>query len=275
MNSASVGFQCPSCLKEGARSTRTGRLPYGGLHSADPRLTSFVLIGINVVVWVLIRTVGSASDLASRLSLSPRGFCESTGGNFIFPDALKADCTGAHHWIPGVATGAPWQVITSAFAHVEPLHIGLNMLALYFLGPPLEQILGRARFLAVYLVSAIAGSAAVMLFADPYSSSLGASGAIFGLMGALVIVVMKVKGDMRSILMWIGINLVFSFTFSGISWQAHIGGLIGGVVLAGAIVYAPKERRTWIQWGSVVAVSAIAIALILVKAHTLGGPPAS
>ena len=125
------------------------------------------------------------------------------------------------------------------FTHVEPLHIGFNMLALYFLGPMLENVLGRARFLAVYLVSGLAGSAAVMLFSDPHIQTLGASGAIFGLMGALAVVALKVRGQVQTVLIWIALNLVFTFTASGISWQGHIGGLVGGVVLGAAMVYAP------------------------------------
>lgn len=256
MNSASVGFQCPSCVKEGAKSTQVGRLPYGGEASADPRLSTFAIIAVNVAVWLAITANGGqSSSLVDKLSIIPREGYRLLGGGVV--------------QVPGVSTGSWWQVITSAFTHVEPLHIGLNMLALYFLGPALEQVLGRTRFLAIYFVSAICGSAGVMLFADPAQATLGASGAIFGLMGALVVLAIKIKGDVRSIMMWIGLNLVITFSVPNISWQGHLGGLLGGAILAGAIVYAPKDGRTWIQWGSVVAVSAVAIALIVVKAHAL------
>lgn len=259
MNSASVGFQCPSCLKEGAKSTRVGRLPYGGEASADPRLSSFAIIAVNVAVWLAITASGGqTSSLVDKLSIIPQLAVRAVRGGGLIP-------------VHGVSTGYWWQVITSAFTHVAPLHIGLNMLALYFLGPPLEQVLGRARFLAVYFGAAITGSAGVMLFSNPNTPTLGASGAIFGLMGALVIIALKIKGDVRSILMWLGLNLVLTFSVSGISWQGHVGGLIGGALIAAAIVYAPRERRTWVQWGSVAAVTMIAIALIAVKAHSLGG----
>lgn len=257
MNPASVGFQCPSCVKEGSKSTRIGRLPYGGEASADPRLSTFAIIAVNVAVWLAITANGGqSSSLVDKLSIIPHEGVRVLNGSLV--------------QVPGVSTGSWWQVITSAFTHVEPLHIGLNMLALYFLGPALEQVLGRARFLAIYFVSAICGSAGVMLFADPAGATLGASGAIFGLMGALVVLALKVNGDVRSILMWIGLNLVITFTVPNISWQGHVGGLLGGALVAGALVYAPKEGRTWVQWGSVVAVSAIAVALIVVKAHALG-----
>jgi len=155
------------------------------------------------------------------------------------------------------------------FAHEQALHIGFNMLALYFLGPMLEQVLGRARFLALYLVSGIAGSAAVMLFSDAHGQSLGASGAIFGLMGALAVVALKVRGQFQSILMWIGLNLVFTFTMSGISWQAHIGGLVGGAILGAAMVYAPRgERRSALQWSATGAVLMISLVLVAARALT-------
>ena len=142
--------------------------------------------------------------------------------------------------VRGVSDGAYWQVMTSVFTHVEVLHIGFNMLALYFLGPMLEVVLGRARFLAVYLVSGLVGSAAVMWFSDPNTPTLGASGAIFGLMGAIAVLALKVGGQAQSVLGWIGINLVLTFTLGGISWQGHLGGLLGGVVLGAAMVYAPR-----------------------------------
>ncbi len=156
--------------------------------------------------------------------------------------------------VKGVSDGAWWQVLTSVFTHEQVLHIGFNMLALFFLGPMLEQVLGRARFLALYLVSGIAGSAAVMLFSDPHTQSLGASGAIFGLMGALAVVALKVRGQVQTILVWIGLNLVFTFSVSGISWQAHIGGLVTGVLLGAAMVYAPRRTRGLVQWSATGAV---------------------
>ena len=131
------------------------------------------------------------------------------------------------------------------FTHEEALHIGLNMLALYFLGPMLENVLGRARFLALYLVSGLAGSAAVMLLSDPNTPTLGASGAIFGLVGALAVLVLKVGGQVQAVCSSSGCNLVFTFTVSGISWQGHIGGLVGGVLVGAAMVYAPRSIGRW------------------------------
>ena len=93
-----------------------------------------------------------------------------------------------------------------------------------------------------------------MVLGNPHSQTLGASGAIFGLMGALVVLALKVGGQIQTVLVWIGLNLVFTFTISGISWQGHVGGLVGGVVLGAVIVYAPRERRSLVQWSATAAV---------------------
>jgi membrane associated rhomboid family serine protease len=256
MNSASVGFQCPNCVKEGNRSTRQGRTPYGGRRVGDPRTTSFVLIGLNVLVWLAIQATGGASsNLIDKLALLPDSAVRQlSGGGFVT--------------VRGVDDGAWWQLVTSMFTHVEPLHLGFNMLALYFLGPMLEQVLGRARFLALYLVSGIAGSAAVMLLSSSHGQTVGASGAIFGLMGALAVISLKVGGQVQSILMWIGLNLVFTFTVGGISWQGHIGGLVGGAVLGAAMVYAPRTRRTPVQWTAVGLVLLASLGLVLLRTLT-------
>ncbi len=272
MSSAAVGFHCPSCVKEANRGSRQFRTPYGGQRVADPRLTSFVLIGINVAVWLVIQaTGGRASAVIDKLALLPEGRCTDVASGGFFPNATESACAVSDQtWIQGVADGAWWQILTSTFTHVQPLHIGFNMLALYFLGPVLENVLGRSRFLALYLVSGIAGSAAVMLLSDPHGQTLGASGSIFGLMGALAVVALKVRGQLQSVLMWIGLNLVFTFTVGGISWQGHIGGLVGGAVLGAAMVYAPKQYRAPVQWGATALVLVVSLALIATRAVALG-----
>jgi membrane associated rhomboid family serine protease len=258
MNSAAVGFQCPHCVKEGHRGTRQARTPYGGQRVGDPRTTTFVLMGLNILVWVLIQaTGGTTSPLLFKLALIPDfGVRPVSGGGAVL--------------VEGVAQGAWWQVVTSMFTHVDPLHLGFNMLALYFLGPMLENVLGRARFLALYLVSGLAGSAAVMLLSSANGPTLGASGAIFGLMGALAVIALKVRGQVQSILMWIGLNLVFTFTVGGISWQGHIGGLVGGAVLGAAMAYAPREHRAPLQWTATGLVLLVSLGLIASRALTLG-----
>ena len=273
MNSAAVGFHCPNCVKEANRGSRQGRTPYGGQRVSDPRLTTYVLIGINVAVWLLIQaTGGRASTLIDQLALRPDGLCIEPGGRRFLPGASEARCGASGlDWLPGVADGAWWQIVTSVFTHEQALHIAFNMLALYFLGPMLENVLGRTRFLALYLVSGIAGSAAVMLLSNANGSTVGASGAIFGLMGALAVIALKVRGQVQSVLMWIGLNLVFTFTVGGISWQGHIGGLVGGAVLGAAMAYAPRKRRPLVQWSATGLVLVVALALIVVRTVALSG----
>ena len=257
MLSASVGFQCPHCVKEGTRSTRQARTPYGGQRVSDPRLTTYVLIGLNALVWLVITaTGGGRSDVIDKLALLP-------------DSAYRQLQDGSVVMVTGVADGAWWQLLTSEFTHVQLLHIGVNMLALYFLGPTLESVLGRPRFLAVYLVSGLCASAAVMLFSDPRSQTVGASGAIFGLMGALAVVALKSRGQVQSVLTWIVLNLVITFTIPGISWQGHLGGLVGGAVLGAAMVYAPRPRRSLVQWSAVGALLVLSLALVAVRVTVL------
>jgi membrane associated rhomboid family serine protease len=240
MRQASVGFQCPECVKEGTRATRSGRSTYGGRRSGRPALTSQILIALNVGVWILILvTGGSQSRLLFHLALLPEGI-----GPF-----------------PGVADGAYWQLLTSMFLQVQILHIGFNMLALWFLGPSLEVALGRLRFLAVYLLSGLTGSAFVYWFSGVHVPTLGASGAIFGLMGALLVLALKVRADVSQLLVWIGINFVITVVGRGfISWQGHLGGFIGGALLAALIAWSPRKHRAVWQ---IAGLSAYAVVLVV------------
>lgn len=271
---ASVGVQCPDCVHAGARATRQGEGPYGGRRSVKPQLTTFTLLGVNLAVYLLVLLSGDGyGTWGVRLSISPWGSClVNDGSGRYYPGVGEQACSvveGAY-WAAGVATGAWWQVLTSAFTHAELIHLGANMLALYFLGPPLEQVLGRARFLAVYLVSALAASAAVMWLAAPDSSALGASGAIFGMLGALLVIARKSGGNYQTILMWLGINVVITVVGgAGISWQGHLGGLLGGLATAAVLVLPPRLRRDRWQWPGVAALTAALLVAIAVRAMML------
>lgn len=270
MNSAAVGFQCPSCVKEGAKQTRSGLLPYGGARGANPALTSYVIVAINVAVWLMIQ---ARASVAAVVALVPGGGCEVGNSLAFYPtveNAFVCETQTNGHWVDGVANGAPWQVVTSVFAHEGLLHLTLNLVVLGLLGPQLEAILGRTRFLALYLLSGLTGSAAVMLLSEPHVATLGASGAGFGLMGALLVVAHKIGADTQQILMWLGLNIVFTFIASSyISWQGHLGGLLGGLAISALIVYAPKKNRAAIQWGGVVAIAVVTLGLIAVRAAAL------
>ena len=242
MNDAAVGFQCPECVAEGRRTTRSALTPYGGRRVERPTAT-ITLIGINVAVWVLlVGTGGSSSPLAAELVIRP---------------AL-------------VAQGEWWRLLSSAFAHLGLFHVALNMIAVYLLGPRLETLLGRARFLALYLVSALAGSALVMWASSPFGATLGASGAVFGLFGAYLVIALKVKADLRPILTVIGINLLLTVVGrSFISWQGHLGGFLGGLLVALVLVYAPRKGRARWQWLGVGAMLVLTLAAIAARAAVL------
>jgi membrane associated rhomboid family serine protease len=269
MRPAAVGFQCPECVKEGAKATRSGRTAYGGLRPTDASLTSMVLIAINAAVWIaIVATGGNGSSLVDWLALRANGFCLA-GNGAGGADVGQSVCDSAGGtWLPGVVDGAYWQLVTSMFTHVQVIHIGFNMLALWVLGPQLELAVGRVRFLALYFLSGLSGSALVYWAAPEFGATIGASGAIFGLMGALAVVALKVGGDVRGILTWIGINFVITFVLAGISWQGHVGGFIGGSVIGVILVYAPRgPRRTAIQVAGLVVVGVLIA--VTITARTL------
>jgi membrane associated rhomboid family serine protease len=259
MRQAPVGFQCPNCISEGAKATRSGRTAYGGSLPRNPTLTSQVLIGLNVAVWVLILATGGRSSVwLDRLGLLPDG-------------GIFRNLDGSLVRIDGVADGAYWQLLTSMFTHVDTLHIGFNMLALWFLGPQLELALGRARFLALYLLSGLTGSAFVYWLSPEVSSTVGASGAIFGLMGGLLVVGLKVKADLSQLLVWLGLNVLITVVGRGmISWQGHLGGLVGGAVIGAVLVYAPRAKRSLVQAVGLGAVAVVLLMAVLLRTLALG-----
>lgn len=170
---------------------------------------------------------------------------------------------------PVVAYGEPWRFLTVSLVHGGLLHILFNMLMLYFLGAGGERILGHWRFLSLYLLSTIGGSVAVLAWtlADPGSLTtwtVGASGAIYGLFGAVLVQQLINRMNPTSILVLLGINLVYSFTSGGISWQGHLGGLIVGALVAWlyATLSQPKPgktQRTQTTWEIVATVAVLAV----------------
>lgn len=248
MVSASVGFQCPDCVRQGSG---TGHHPAasrprtiaGGRIAADPRLVTKILLGINVAVFLAVL----ANDtLVNDLALL---------GRAVYYDGGPPQ---------GVAEGQWYRLVTSMFLHQEVWHIAFNMLGLWWLGGPLEAALGRARYLALYLLSGLAGSALTYWLAAPNQPSLGASGAIFGLLGATVVLMRRLNYDMRPVFTILAINLVITFNpWGGIAWQAHVGGLIAGALIAIGMVHAPRERRNLVQYGTC-AVALIVVVLIVV-----------
>jgi membrane associated rhomboid family serine protease len=265
MRPAAVGFQCPECVKEGAKATRSGRTAYGGLRPTDASVTSGVIIALNAAVWIaVLASGGSGGRLVEWLTLRTQGICFVPGAS---DNASGLSCPNGGTLYPGVVDGAYWQLVTSMFTHVQLWHIGFNMLALWVLGPQLELAIGRVRFLAIYFISGLAGSAMVLWFGPEYSlgGTLGASGAIFGLMGALAVVALKVGGDVRGVLTWIGINFVLTFVVANISWQGHLGGFLAGTAVGLVLVYAPRgPRRTAVQLAGTSAIAlSVAVAIVV------------
>ncbi|MDC0772619.1 rhomboid family intramembrane serine protease [Streptomyces sp. HD] len=249
MVSASVGFQCPECVRGGSG---TGHAPdaarprtiAGGTVSADPRLLTKILIGINLAVFIAVQTsTALLNDLVLLGAWPPAPFNPTEG----------------------VAEGQWYRLVTSMFTHEAIWHIAFNMLSLWWLGGPLEAALGRARYLALYLCSGLAGSALTYVIAAPTSASLGASGAIFGLFGATAVLMRRLRYDMRPIIALLVINLIFTFGWSNIAWQAHIGGLVAGVIIGYAMVHAPRRRRALVQYGTCALVLAAVVLMTVLR----------
>ncbi|GAA4772223.1 MULTISPECIES: rhomboid family intramembrane serine protease [Streptomyces] len=256
MISASVGFQCPECVRTGSG---TGHAPgasmprtlAGGAVASDPRLVTKVLVGLNAAVFLLTLILGD--QLVHRLTL--------IGGAY---DPQLRD-------VVGVAADGEWyRLVTSVFLHQEIWHIFFNMLLLWWLGGPLEQALGRVRFLALYLVSGFAGSALTYLIAAPQQGSLGASGAVYGLFGATVVLMRRMRQDLRPVVVLLAINLVITFVAPGIAWEAHVGGLVAGAAIAYGMVHAPSGRkRVPVQFATCALVFLVAIGVVVGRTMAL------
>lgn len=249
LRSAPVGHQCVECIREGNRGTRLPTAVFGGRAVTGPAV-SYLLVGINVAVylaeWIYPRIVD---------------YLDMVG--FAYDGTLRASV--------GVAHGQTYRLLTSAFLHEPglsgfgPAHIIFNMWALLLVGPALERLLGHARFLAVYVLSALGGAVLFYVLAPPNEPSLGASGAIFGLFGAWFVVSKRLRVDSRAIVFLIVINLVITFAVAAIAWQAHVGGLITGGLLTAAYAYAPRRQRLPVQVGATVAVVVVLVIAILTR----------
>ena len=260
MRDAAVGFHCVECVKAGAKETRSGRTAYGGLRSTDNTATTIGLIAVNVGVWIAtFASGGFSSRIFAFLALQPKGLCERSGG-YYEPDGLS--CTFGGVLLPGVSDGAYWQLVTSMFTHVEIWHIAFNVMALWVFGPQVESLVGRARFLALYFLSGLAASATVLWLGPEFGGTHGASGAVFGLLAARLVVALKARGDVTGIAAWLGFSFVGTWLLiDNVSWQGHLGGTLGGAAAAAVIAYAPVgPKRTSYQ---VVGLLAVAVLVLL------------
>ena len=234
MIAAPVGFRCPDCVR--AEQPVQPVTVAGATAILKPYVT-YTLIVINVIVFAIQYTAG-INAVAAEFGM----------------------------WPVGIAAGGEWyRLLSSAFLHGSFLHIAFNMYVLFALGPTLERILGHGRFIALYVAAALGGAVASYYFSDIRTVSVGASGAIFGLMGALVVAGRRLRYDVTQVLILLGINVVIGFIAPGIDWRAHLGGLVVGAAVAAILVHAPKRRRTLIQVAGVGGVFLVLIALAMMR----------
>ena len=242
---AAGGIQCVECVREGQKSMRTARTQFGAKVSAGGRpVVTLTIIGICAAVWLVQK------------------------GSPTFSNDLD-------FWAPAVRS-QPWRFLTSAFEHDpgDPLHILFNMYALWVVGQYLEPLLGRLRFATIYLVCAFGGSVGLLLLAPPSTlpnsswdtPALGASGAIFGLFLALLLVNRHLGRSTAGIGIIILINLAFSFLVPNVAWQAHLGGALTGAVCGGILMATARpDRRRW----QMPAFALVTVVLVILAVATL------
>ena len=230
---AAVGVHCPECVREGRASgaRRSPSISNLARSTTDRPIVTWSIMALCVIVFVLQMIPGS-------------------------------QVTNLLLYVPALTATEPWRMITSAFVHSpgQLAHIVFNMLSLFLFGPLMERMLGRVRFLALYLLSGFGGSVAVLLIA-PGTPVLGASGAIFGLLGGFFVIQRRLGGNTTQLLVVIGINLAIGFLpGANIAWQAHLGGLIVGAAVA--FVYL-RTRRAAQRTVQIAAVTGVFVALVL------------
>jgi membrane associated rhomboid family serine protease len=245
---ASVGFQCPECVREGARTVRPVRTMYGGRARGGGGEVTKVLVAINVVIFLV--TIGSGANAAT-----------GSGQSSVYDRFALVP--------PAVAHGDWYRLVSSMFLHYGLFHIAFNMWALWVIGMPLEAMLGRMRFLTLYFLSGIGGAVLSFSTGPLLAPAAGASGAIFGLFGAFFVILRKRNLEAGGILGLIAINLVLSFTISNIDWRGHVGGLIVGVALGLVFAWVPAgPSRDRLQGAGCAAVAVVlAIGGIAGAAH--------
>jgi membrane associated rhomboid family serine protease len=234
MTPAPVGHHCPVCVAEGRKETRRIKAAI-----PRPRSVTTAILAINVGVFVLGMIAGATTGQR---------------GSFLRAGAMVPLLVAQGEW---------WRLLTAMFLHVSTVHLLLNSLALYMFGALVESSLGRARFVAVYLITGFVGSATSYAFGNPVIAAAGASGAIFGLLGAWLAFNLRrrslslARSNVQGALLLIGINLVFGFVVPGIDWLAHVGGLVAGI----AAGYAAEGigRRSSSGLSQVVGLAAVAL----------------
>lgn len=213
MHEAPVGWQCGSCVGEAnrvsrARSRRRAQPGTLGITRFTPVVAGLIALNVAIFLWET-RDIGAAER---RFAMWPYGV------------------HAYHQW---------YRLLTGAFLHANVEHILFNMVSLAIVGPPVEAEMGKIRFGVLYLLAALGGSVASYLLSPQYIAGIGASGAIFGVMGAYYVLA-KLRGwEVRTITVLVVINLIFGFSTAGIDWRAHIGGLVTGVLVCAGLMGNP------------------------------------
>jgi membrane associated rhomboid family serine protease len=256
MRPAAVGFQCPDDVRMGRDPVRAPRTSVGASARWSRPYMTWAIIAVNVAVY-----------LGTALT-SVNGLNEPTSSHLLLSWQLTPQSVAAHHQY--------YRLITSMFLHVNLLHIVMNMIALITVGPYLERLLGPPRYLAVYLLGGLGGSVAVFLFGSRFTPVVGASGAIFGLFGACVLVVRELGFDPWLLVADIVLNFVITFSIPGISKFGHLGGFVIGAIAGLAIAGWPQRRRRLPRRVQLAGLGAILIVLlVLIAARTQSLAPSA
>lgn len=275
MRAASVGFQCPDCVREGARSVRSARTVFGGDMGGERGLVTRVLLATNAALWLLTVLAGVVSG---QIPLAWLGRYV-VQGDIVLRDAV----TGAPvqlvsspltDWGAGtpvaIAGGEFHRLVTSGLLHYGIIHLAVNMYALWILGRECERLLGWWRFLALYVLAGVGGTTAVFLLGDPGTRLAGASGSIFGLLAALFFFLRRMKADVRGLVFLLVLNFALGFYIPNISILGHLGGMVVGGAVGAALAYAPAgPRRTPVQVASLVAAGVVLAVLVAVGTAAL------
>ncbi|MGA5063639.1 rhomboid family intramembrane serine protease [Streptomyces exfoliatus] len=254
MISASVGFQCPDCVRNGsgtghAADANQPRTLAGGKVASDQHLVTKILIGINLAVYLAVLVLGDR--FVDELVLIGYAFSPALGE------------------VVGVADGEWYRLLTATVLHQEVWHILFNVLGLWVIGGIVEPELGRIRYATLCLLSGLSGSALAYLVAAPNQPSLGASGVVYGLIGAWVVLARRRRHDMRPVVLFVALSLLMTFTRPGISWEAHVGGLVAGALVTYVLVHAPRARRDLVQYGACGLVFLIDLGIVLARSAAL------
>jgi membrane associated rhomboid family serine protease len=239
MNEATVGHQCPDCVKEGRRGQRPARTAFGGSRAGQLGYVTTAIIVVNSLVMVGSAILGGPSAIfgSGSWNLLGSGTPVTDFGEVL---GLALYPNGELH---GVANGEWYRLFTAMFLHYGILHLLLNMMLVAQLGRYLEGQLGPLRFAGLYLLAGIGGNVTAYLFQAPNQPSAGASTATFGLIIAVIVINRKLMRDSSSMTSVLIINLIFTFTIPNISIAGHLGGLAVGGATAAVMAYASRPNR--------------------------------